>query len=108
MTRMWMVAAAPLVLMALLFYGFWTVPSWANTISPVTGVLVLAGSFVTGLSVLLMVLMGWLRGAYALRRGDILAATVCASLDMLIPSTLALLLWLLLRSLKNSGGLIIL
>jgi len=56
--------------------------------------------------VLLVLFAGWWRGAYALKRGDILAATLLASLDVLIPSTLAVLLWLLLRSLKNSGGFI--
>jgi hypothetical protein len=51
--------------------------------------------------VLLVVFKGWLGGAYAFRRADILAAIVCAALDVLIPSTLAVMLWLLLRSLKN-------
>jgi hypothetical protein len=51
--------------------------------------------------VLLVVVEGWRRGAYALTRGDILAATVLASLDVLIPASLALLLWLVLRNLKH-------
>lgn len=98
---MWMVAAVPLVLMALMLFGFWAMPSWADTASPLTCVLVLAGALLTGLSVLFVVFTGWMRGAYTLKRGDILAATVFASLDVLVPVTLAALLWLLLRSLKN-------
>ena len=98
---MWMVAAVPLVLMALMLFGFWAMPSWADTASPLTCVLVLAGALLTGLCVLLVVFTGWMRGAYTLKRGDILAATVFASLDVLVPLTLAALLWLLLRSLKN-------
>ncbi len=106
MKWMWLVAAVPFMLMLAMFFGLWARPSWANTISPLMCVLVLAGALLTGLCVLLAVFAGWWRGAYALKRGDILAATLLASLDVLIPSTLAVLLWLLLRSLKNSGGLI--
>jgi hypothetical protein len=98
---MWMVAAVPFVLMVLMLFGFWAMPSWADTASPLTCVLVLVGALLTGLSVLLVVFTGWMRGAYTLKRGDILAATVFASLDVLLPLTLAALLWLLLRSLKN-------
>jgi hypothetical protein len=105
MNRMWMVAAVPLLLMAAMLYGFWTIPSWGNTVSPLTCVLILAGAVVTGLCVLTVVFAGWRRGAYQLRRVDILAATLFASLDVLIPTTLALLVWLLLQSLKNSRGL---
>lgn len=96
-----MVAAVPCVLMALMFFGFWAMPSWGDTVEPLTCVLVLAGAVVTGLCVLVVVFTGWMRGAYQLRRGDILVATVFASLDVLVPTTLAALLWLLLRSLKN-------
>ncbi|HLL71880.1 MAG TPA: hypothetical protein VK363_10630, partial [Pyrinomonadaceae bacterium] len=96
----------PCVLMALMFFGFWTMPSWADTVSPLTCVLILAGALVTGLCVLIAVFAGWMRGAYALRRGDILAATLLASLDVLIPLTLAALLWLVLHSLKNSRGIL--
>jgi hypothetical protein len=102
MNRMWIVAAVPLLLMAVMLYGFWTVPFWGNTVSPLTCVLILAGAVVTGLCVLTVVFAGWRRGAYQLRRGDILAATMFASLDVLIPTTLAVLIWLLLRSLKDS------
>lgn len=106
MKWMWLVAAVPFVSMLAMCAGLWAVPSWANTVSALTCVLVLAGALLTGLCVLVAVFAGWWRGAYALKRGDILAATVFASLDVLIPSTLAVLLWLLLRSLKNSGGFI--
>ena len=104
--RMWLVAFVPFVLMLAMFFALWASPSWANTASPVTCVLVPAWAFVTGLCVLLAVFAGWLLcGAYPLKRGDILAATLFASLDVLIPATLALLLWLLLRGLRNSPGL---
>jgi hypothetical protein len=102
MSRMWIVAAVPLVLMATMLYGFWTVPSWGNTVSPLTCVLILAGAVATGLCVLTLIFVGWRRGAYQLRRGEILAATMLAALDVLIPTTLAALVWLLLQSLKNS------
>jgi hypothetical protein len=101
MNRMWMVAAVPLALMAAMFVGFWTVPSWANTVSALTCVAILAGALLTGLCVLFLVLAGWWRGAYALGRVDILAATTFASLDVLIPATLVALLWLLLRNMKH-------
>lgn len=106
MKWMWLVAAVPFVLMLAMFFGLWAVSSWANKVSAITCVLVLAGALLTGLCVLVAVFAGWWRGAYALKRGDILAATVLASLDVLIPSTLAVLLLLLLHSLKKSGGLI--
>ena len=105
MNRMWLIAAAPFMLMLAMFFGLWISPSWANTVSPITCLLVLAGALLTGLCVLLAVFAGWWRGAYVLKRGDILAATLFASLDVLIPSTLAVLFWLLLRGLKNNGGL---
>lgn len=101
MNRIWMVAASPLLLMAILLYGFWTKQDWAIMVSPVTCVLILAGAVLTGLCVLFVVFKGWRHGAYQLRRGDILAATMFASLDVLIPTTLAVLLWLLIRSLKD-------
>jgi hypothetical protein len=104
MNRMWMVAAAPLLLMAAMLYGFWTVPFWGNTVSPLTCVLILAGAVATGLCVLTIVFTGWRRGAYPFKRVDILAATLFASLDVLVPTTLAVLVWLLLQSLKNSRG----
>jgi hypothetical protein len=104
MSWIWMVAALPLALMALMLAGFWVLPSWANVVSAEACVLVLAGALLTGLSVLALVLGGWLRGAYTLKRGDILAATAFASLDVLIPTTLALFLWWLLHNWKNSGG----
>jgi hypothetical protein len=56
--------------------------------------------------VLTVVFVGWWRGAFQLKRADILAATLFASLAVLIPTTLAVLIWLLIRSLKNSRGFI--
>jgi hypothetical protein len=102
MNKIWMVAAVPLMLLAIMFFGFWTKPSWANTVSPLTCVVILAGAVLTGLCVLFFVVAGWRRGAYPFRRADILVATVFASLDVLIPTTLAVLLWLLIRSLKDA------
>ncbi|HEV7905598.1 MAG TPA: hypothetical protein VGO96_17285 [Pyrinomonadaceae bacterium] len=104
MNRMWLVAVAPLLLMAAMVFGFYVLPSWANTVSPLTCIAILAGALVTGLCVLLVVFVGWWRGAYQLTRGDILVATTFASLDVLVPTTLAVLVWLLLQSLKNSRG----
>ncbi|HEX8635964.1 MAG TPA: hypothetical protein VF703_17590 [Pyrinomonadaceae bacterium] len=103
MNRMWMVAAVPLALMALMFYGYWMRPWWDVTTELAPCVAILAGALLTGLCVLCAVLAGWWRGAYSLKRGDILAATAFASLDVLLPTTLAALVWLLLRSMKNGG-----
>lgn len=107
MNRMWMVAAVPFLSMAAMFFGFWALPSLANTISCLTFVSILAGAFLTGLCVLVVVFVGWWRGAYQLKRGDILAATLFASLDMLIPTTLAVLVWLLIQSFKNGRGILL-
>ena len=104
MNRLWMVAALPLALMAAMLYGFRVRPSWANTVSPLTCVAILAGAFATGLCVLSAILAGWWRGAYALGRRDILAATTFATLDMIVPAVLVVIIWMLVRSLKNSGG----
>jgi hypothetical protein len=101
MNRMWMVAAVPFLLMSLMFLGFWVRPSWGDTASPLTCVLILSGAVVTGLCVLTLIFTGWWRGAFQLKRTDILAATLFASLDVLVPITLAVLLWLLIQSLKN-------
>jgi hypothetical protein len=106
MKWMWLVAALPFMLMLMMFYAIWAVPSWSNTVSLLPCVMVLAGALLTGLYVLGVVFAGWWRGAYTLKRADILAATLFASLDVLIPSTLVVLLLLLLRSIKKSGGLI--
>ncbi len=106
MNRVWMVAAVPFVLMTAMLYGFWARPRWADTASPAMRMAILAGALVTGLCVLVLILAGWRRGDYELRRADILAATAFAALDVLIPSALVLFLWLLIRSLKNSGGLL--
>lgn len=106
MNRVWVVAAVPFVLMTAMLYGFWASPRWADTASPAACVAILAGALVTGLCVLVFVLARWRRGDRELKRADILAATVLASLDVLIPSTLALLVWLLIRSLRNNGGIL--
>src|SRR5215203_2997269 len=98
MNRIWIVAVVPLLLLAAMLYGFWKVPSWGNTVSPLTCRLILAGAVVTGLSVLTVVFAGWRRGAYQLTRADILAATLFASLDVLVPVTLVVLIWLLIQS----------
>jgi hypothetical protein len=105
MNRIWMVAAVPLVLMALMFFGFWVMPSWSNIASPTICVAILAGGLITGLCVLFVVFKGWWRGAYALKRGDIIVATTLATLDVLIPTTIVLLIWQLIRSLNSSRGL---
>ncbi|HEX8128472.1 MAG TPA: hypothetical protein VF527_05170 [Pyrinomonadaceae bacterium] len=102
MNRMWVVlAAVPLALIAWMLYGFWTRPSAADTASPLTCVLILAGAVATGIYVLSVVLAGWWRGRYSLRRADVLAATTLASLDVIIPTALVVIIWLLVRSLKN-------
>lgn len=106
MNKIWIAAAAPFLLMTTMLLGFWVRPSWAEKASLLTCVLVLACAVLTGLSVLFVVFAGWWRGAFQLKRPDILAATIFASLDVLIPTTLALLLFLLLHSLKNSHGLL--
>ena len=108
MNRMWMLAALPLVLLSGVAYGLWASPGWANTISPITCALLLGATVVTGLCVLGYVFTGWMRGVFPLTRGDILAATAFASLDVLVPTTLVVLIWMLVRSLKHGGGLIIL
>jgi len=64
-------------------------------------VAILAGALLTGLCVLLVVLAGWWRGAYPLGRGDIIAATAFAALDVLIPTALVALIWLALRHLEH-------
>ncbi|MDQ1559906.1 MAG: hypothetical protein QOD32_2966 [Pyrinomonadaceae bacterium] len=101
MNRIWMVAAVPLALMALMVYGHWTRAWWDVTTELAPCVAIPGIALVTGLGVLSAVLAGWSRGAYSLKRGDILAATTLASLDIFIPTSLAVLLWLLIRSLKN-------
>jgi mannose/fructose/N-acetylgalactosamine-specific phosphotransferase system component IID len=101
MNRIWIVAAVPFFLMAAMLCGFWVRPSWGDTAEPLTCVLILAGALLTGLCVLGVIFAGWLRGAYQFKRGDILVATLFASLDVLVPTTLAVLLGLLLYSLKQ-------
>jgi hypothetical protein len=101
-----MVAAVPFLLMTAMLISFWVRPSWDDTASPLTCVLVLAGAVLTGLCVLFVVFAGWRRGSFQLKRADILAATLFASLDVLIPVALAVLIWLLIQSLKNSRGIL--
>ncbi|HEX9918848.1 MAG TPA: hypothetical protein VGA87_06760 [Pyrinomonadaceae bacterium] len=101
MNRMWKVAAVPPALMALMLLS-----AGAGLLSPHSSMwfwmwlAILAGALVTGLCVLFVLLAGWWHGSHSFRRGDILAATALALLDLLIPTTLAVLLWLLLRNLK--------
>jgi hypothetical protein len=104
MNRMWMVAAAPLALMALMFLSVVAGIRWNSDVWSWTWQVILAGALVTGLCVLFVLLAGWWHGSHSLRRGHILAATALASLDVLIPTTLAVLLWLLIRGVKNKGG----
>lgn len=104
MKRMWMVAALPLLLMVAMFFSLWVLPWWANVLSLEACLLILASALLTGLCVLLVVFIGWMRGAYQLKRGDILVATMLASLDVLIPTTLAGLIWFALYSWQKSGG----
>jgi hypothetical protein len=106
MKRVWMVAAAPLLLMAAMFFSFWVLPSWAEIISPEACLLVLAGAVLTGLSVLLFIFVCWLHGANQFKRGEVLAATMLASLDVLIPAALAVLVWLILREWGKNGGIL--
>ena len=106
MKRMWIVSGVPLALMGSMFFGYWTGSWWDMTTELLPCVMILGGALITGLCVLAVVLLGWWRGDYALKRGDILAATAFAALDVLIPTTLVALIWLLLRSMKNSGGLL--
>ena len=106
MNRIWMVAALPFLLLALMFFGM-RVPPLADTISLKMWVLALAGALLTGLCVWLVVFVGWMRGSYAFKRGDILVAAMFASLDVLIPMTLVVLIGLALRDMKNNGGLLL-
>jgi hypothetical protein len=101
MNRMWIVAGVPLALMALMFLGWWTDAWWEITNELWPSVAILAGALVTGLCVLFVVFAGWWRGAYRLGRGDILAATALAALDVLIPTMLVALVWLALRHLEH-------
>ncbi|HEY9401788.1 MAG TPA: hypothetical protein VIQ24_03785 [Pyrinomonadaceae bacterium] len=101
MNRMWIVSGMPLALMALMFFGWWTDAWWEITTEFWPSVAILAGALLTGLCVLLVVLAGWWRGAYPLGRGYILAATAFAALDVLIPTTLVVLIWLVLRNMKQ-------
>ncbi len=54
--------------------------------------------------VLVYVLAGWWRGRYGFWRADVLAATLFAALDVVVPLALVALLWWIVRSL--SGRLI--
>jgi hypothetical protein len=101
-----MLAALPLVLMLSFIFRLWLLPVRVNSTLPATAFLVLGISLATGLCVLFYVFVGWMRGLFAFKRGDILLATTLASLDVLIPTTLAVLLWLIIRSLRKHPGLI--
>lgn len=101
MNRLWMVAIAPILSMAMMCFIYMVVPSWWGDTHTLIVLAILAGALVTGLCVLLVVFVGWWRGAYQLKRGDILVATMFASLDVLIPTTIAVFIWLVIQSLKN-------
>src|SRR3954453_14677761 len=92
-SRAWLGGGVPLALLLTLGAGLYLFPSWANTISFVTCVLLLAGSLVTGLCVAVYVLRGWRRGRFPFRRADIVAASLLAALDLLVPSGVAALVW---------------
>lgn len=97
----WIVAAVPLALMVVVGARFYFVPRWADTASPVECVVLLASSVLTGLWILFRVLAGWRRGSYKFLRIEVVAATLFAALDVLVPICLVTLLWLLIRSLRN-------
>jgi hypothetical protein len=98
-----MAAALPLALLVGVGTGVYLLPSWANTISFVLCVALLAGSLLTGIFVAVYVLRGWRRGRFPFRRADILAATLLAALDILLPCGVVLLVWWILESLRHSS-----
>ena len=98
-----MVAAAPLASMVLMFLSVVVRIRWNSHVWSWTWLAILAGGLVIGLCVLFVLLAGWWHGSHSFRRGDILAATALASLDVLIPTSLLVLLWMLARSLKNQS-----
>jgi hypothetical protein len=102
MDRIWIVAAMPLLLLAVMCCVgvMMRAPGDAHVYLCLA---ILAGGFLLGLYVLMVVFTGWWHGDHQLTRGDILAALVLASIDVLIPTTLAVLLWLLARSLKGGN-----
>jgi hypothetical protein len=101
MDRIWMVAAAPLLLMAVMCAAS-IVPSRGDTYS-IAWLALLSSSLATGLCMLVVVFMGWWRGVYRLNHAGIIATLVFASLDVLIPTTLLVLLLLLLHKLKDAN-----
>jgi hypothetical protein len=105
-SRAWVAAALPLALLLCIGAGLYLFPSWANTISFVSCVLLLAGSVVTGLCVAVYVLRGWRRGRFPFRRADIMAASLLAALDLLVPSGVVTLVWYIIESLRNSPFII--
>jgi hypothetical protein len=103
MNRIWMVAAAPLASSVLMFLSLVVGIRWNGSLWSWIWVAILAGALVTGLCVLSVLLAGWWHGSHSFHRGDILAATALALLDVLIPTTLLVLLWMLARSLKGNS-----
>jgi hypothetical protein len=97
-----MVAATPLALLVVVGAGLYLLPSWANTISFVACVALLAGSVLTGVSVAVYTLRGWRRGRFPLRRADIIMAMLLAVLDILVPCGVVLLFWLIIESFRHS------
>ena len=103
MNRMWMVAAAPLASSVLMFLSLVAGIRWNSSLWSWMWLAILAGALVTGLCVLFVLLVGWWHGSHSFRRGDILVATALALIDVLIPTTLLVLLWMLARSLKGGS-----
>lgn len=102
MNRIWIVAAVPLVLMALMCLATSLNPS-PGEMNTIVWMALLASALATGLCMLVTVFMGWRRGYYQLTHPGILATLVFASLDVLIPTALVVLLLLLLHSLKGGN-----
>lgn len=98
-----MAAALPLALLFILGAGMYLLPSWANKSSFALCVVLLAGSLLTGICVAVYVLRGWRRGRFPFRRADILAATLLAALDILLPCGVVLLVWWIIESLRHSS-----
>jgi hypothetical protein len=99
--RAWVLAAVPLALMLATGAGLYLFPSWENTISLAGCVVLLASSAAVGVGVLVWVVWGCRRGRFRFWRADVFAASVLASLDILLPVGVVVLAWLLLRSLSG-------
>jgi hypothetical protein len=102
MSRAWCVAATPPVLLLLVAgVGFLIPFDGAPLLLLWTVGLLVASLLPVGLGVLFYVLRGWRRGRFPLRRADIRAAMLIASLDLLLACAAAVLLWMLAQSLSH-------